>query len=56
MQMAFPKKVLMGNFTDFVISERSSAFEGLLDYIVQVNELKDSPHFLEFLQVIEIIL
>lgn len=51
MQMAFPKKVLMGNFAADLIAERSSAFESLLDYIVQVNELKDSPHFLEFLQV-----
>lgn len=52
MHLQFPKKVLMGNFTADLISQRSSAFENLLDYIVQVNELKESPHFLEFLQVI----
>ncbi|XP_049279513.1 sorting nexin-21 isoform X1 [Anopheles funestus] len=46
----FPKKVLMGNFTAELIGERSAAFECFLDHIVSVPLLRDSVHFLEFLQ------
>ncbi|XP_062548287.1 sorting nexin-21 isoform X2 [Armigeres subalbatus] len=46
----FPKKVLVGNFSGELIGERSEAFENLLDYIVTVPSLRDSEHFLEFLQ------
>lgn len=46
----FPKKVLVGNFSGELIGERSEAFESLLDYIVTVPSLRDSDHFLDFLQ------
>ncbi|XP_065080446.1 sorting nexin-21 isoform X1 [Ochlerotatus camptorhynchus] len=46
----FPKKVLVGNFSGELIGERSVAFESFLDYIVSVPSLRDSEHFLEFLQ------
>lgn len=46
----FPKKVLVGNFSAELIGERSMAFESFLDYIVSVPSLRDSEHFLEFLQ------
>lgn len=46
----FPKKVLIGNFTAELIGERSAAFENFLDYIISVPLLRDSEHFLEFLQ------
>ena len=46
----FPKKVLMGNFSAELIAERSAAFEAFLDYIVSIPALRDSAHFLEFLQ------
>lgn len=46
----FPKKVLVGNFSAELIGERSAAFESFLDYIVSVPSLRDSEHFLEFLQ------
>lgn len=48
--VAFPKKRIMGNFNSDLISERAVAFENFLDYILSVGELKDSPHFLSFLQ------
>ncbi|XP_053677742.1 sorting nexin-21 [Anopheles nili] len=48
--VSFPKKVLMGNFTAELIGERSAAFENFLDYIVTVPLLRDTEHFLEFLQ------
>ncbi|XP_055595345.1 sorting nexin-20-like isoform X1 [Uranotaenia lowii] len=46
----FPKKVLMGNFSQELAGERSMAFESFLDYIITVPSLRDSEHFLEFLQ------
>jgi hypothetical protein len=48
--IAFPKKRIMGNFTSNLISERALAFENFLDYCISINELRDSPHFLSFLQ------
>lgn len=48
--VTFPKKVLMGNFSAELIGERSAAFESFLDYIVSVPSLRESEHFLEFLQ------
>lgn len=47
---AFPKKRIMGNFTSELICERSVAFENFLDYILSVNDLRESEHFLSFLQ------
>lgn len=48
--MKFPKKVLMGNFNADLIGERAIAFEEILDYIVGVTALRESQHFLNFLQ------
>lgn len=48
--VVFPKKVLMGNFSGELIGERSVAFENFLDFIVTVPSLRESEHFLEFLQ------
>lgn len=48
--VVFPKKVLVGNFSTDLIAERSAMFEKFLDYIVTVSALRDSQHFLEFLQ------
>lgn len=48
--VVFPKKVLVGNFSAELIGERSMAFESFLDFIVSVPSLRESEHFLEFLQ------
>lgn len=50
----FPKKVLMGNFSRDLIAERSAAFEAFLDHIVGQSALRESAHFLHFLQGIEL--
>lgn len=50
----FPKKAFMGNFSGELISERSGAFEQFLDYVAATTELRESPHFLTFLQEIEL--
>lgn len=50
----FPKKVLMGNFSMDLIAQRSTAFEALLDYVSEDSTLRDSPHFVQFLQNIEL--
>lgn len=50
----FPKKVLMGNFSSDLISERSAAFETFLDYVVSSPVLRESAYFLHFLQGIEL--
>lgn len=50
----FPKKALIGNFSGELISERSGAFEQFLDYVAATTELRESPHFLTFLQEIEL--
>uniref|UniRef100_A0A1L8DWA0 Putative the phosphoinositide binding phox similarity domain of sorting nexin 20 and 21 n=1 Tax=Nyssomyia neivai TaxID=330878 RepID=A0A1L8DWA0_9DIPT len=50
----FPKKCLMGNFSPDLIAERGAAFEVFLDHIVSRWELKESLHFLNFLQSIEL--
>lgn len=48
--VAFPKKKILGNFTSDLISERALAFENFLDYCVSIPALRDSPSFLSFLQ------
>ncbi len=53
--LQFPKKVLIGNFNAQIIAERANAFEVFLDYIIGVPELRDSPHFLDFLQTDELV-
>lgn len=50
----FPKKVFMGNFSSALIAERSAAFESLLDHIMSLTDLRESPSFLEFLRDIEL--
>uniref|UniRef100_A0A1B0CAW2 PX domain-containing protein n=1 Tax=Lutzomyia longipalpis TaxID=7200 RepID=A0A1B0CAW2_LUTLO len=50
----FPKKCLMGNFSPDLIAERGGAFEVFLDHVVSHWELRESPHFLNFLQSIEL--
>lgn len=50
----FPKKVLLGNFSSELISERSAAFEAFLDFVVSRSNLRESPGFLNFLQNIEL--
>lgn len=47
---SFPKKVIMGNFSAELIAQRGLAFEEFLDYVIGIPKLKDSTHFLEFLQ------
>lgn len=48
--IVFPKKRLIGNFSDSLIAERSAAFETFLDFISMAPALRDSPAFLEFIQ------
>lgn len=48
--VAFPKKRIIGNFTSELISERALAFENFLDYAMSVSALRDCEHFLSFLQ------
>lgn len=55
MNLDFPKKKIMGNFTNELISQRALAFENFLDYILGVNSLKESEAFLSFLQDEELI-
>lgn len=50
----FPKKAFMGNFSSVLIAERSTAFEAFLDHIVSSSVLRESPHFLHFLEGIEL--
>lgn len=50
----FPKKALIGNFSADLIAERSNAFERFLAYVVATTELRESAHFLAFLQEIEL--
>nr|CAD7204407.1 unnamed protein product [Timema douglasi] len=48
--VAFPKKVILGNFGPSVISERSSCFEELLKHISADEKLRNSSGFNRFLQ------
>lgn len=50
----FPKKVLIGNFSVDLIADRGAAFESFLDHIIASSELRESSHFLQFLQGIEL--
>lgn len=49
-EIVFPKKRLLGNFSEPLIGERSMAFESFLDFIITVPILRESLVFLEFLQ------
>lgn len=49
-QVSFPKKVLVGNFDNKLISTRSTGFESLLKHISQEEKLRTSLALLRFLQ------
>lgn len=48
--LVFPKKCFTGNFTSEVICLRINCFEDFLNLILTKDELRDSDHFLRFLQ------
>lgn len=50
----FPKKAFIGNFSSDLIAVRSAGFEAFLDHVASTSELRESPHFLSFLQGIEL--
>lgn len=52
--IAFPKKVLLGNFDNKLISERSTSFEALLKHISNESKLRNSNSLLRFLQDVEL--
>ncbi|KAF5298380.1 hypothetical protein FQR65_LT01158 [Abscondita terminalis] len=52
--VVFPKKVLMGNFDNRVISVRSTGFESLLKHVLIDSKLRNSNALLSFLQDIEL--
>lgn len=47
--VAFPKKILIGNFSAEVIAERSMAFQNFLAYSLSVPEIRSSKEFAAFL-------
>ncbi|KAJ8968555.1 hypothetical protein NQ314_002219 [Rhamnusium bicolor] len=52
--VAFPKKVLLGNFDNELISTRSTGFESLLKHISTESRLRTSDALLKFLQEVEL--
>lgn len=52
--IAFPRKVLTGNFDNKLISTRSTGFESLLKHISIESKLRTSPSLLNFLQDVEL--
>jgi len=48
-RITFPKKVLLGNFTPSVISERTAGFEALLEHVIREEKLRESPYLASFL-------
>lgn len=53
-RVTFPKKVLIGNLSSDLIAERSAAFEAFLDHVASTPVLRESEHFLRFLQEAEL--
>ncbi|KAG5896531.1 hypothetical protein JTB14_020504 [Gonioctena quinquepunctata] len=53
-EMSFPRKVLLGNFENDLISSRSAWFEAFLNQIAAENSLRTSRALLYFLQDIEL--
>lgn len=51
----FPKKVIMGNFDNGLISTRSTGFEALLKHISGESKLRTSNALLVFLQDVELL-
>lgn len=49
-EVVFPKKCFMGNFSEGVVVERIELFSKFLRTILDRDELKESAHFLRFLQ------
>nr|CAH7758237.1 unnamed protein product [Callosobruchus chinensis] len=52
--VVFPKKVLIGNFDNELISTRSTGFESLLNHISTESRLRTSKSLLDFLQDAEL--
>ncbi|KAJ8960933.1 hypothetical protein NQ318_020233 [Aromia moschata] len=52
--VAFPKKVLTGNFDNELISERSTGFESLLKHVSMESRLRTSDALFKFLQQVEL--
>lgn len=52
--ITFPKKVLIGNFANKLIFNRSTGFESLLKHISMEHKLRNSKGLLHFLQDIEL--
>lgn len=52
--ITFPKKVLLGNFENKLISERSTGFQALLKHVTQNSKLRGSVALLNFLQNVEL--
>lgn len=53
--VSFPKKKLIGNFDNQLISARSTEFESLLKHVSHNSKLKSSEALLTFLQEVEVI-
>lgn len=51
--IVFPKKVIMGNFDNELISSRSTGFESLLKHICLESRLRSSRSLLDFLRDVE---
>ncbi|EFA03513.1 sorting nexin-21 [Tribolium castaneum] len=52
--VTFPKKVIIGNFDNELISTRSTGFESLLRHICTESKLRASKALVEFLQGVEV--
>lgn len=52
--VTFPKKVFIGNFSSDLIADRSALFEIFLDHVVSAPVLRESEHFLRFMQDAEL--
>lgn len=52
--VSFPKKVLLGNFANKLITNRSTGFESLLNHITTEHRLRNSKALLHFLQDLEL--
>ncbi|XP_023020382.2 sorting nexin 21 [Leptinotarsa decemlineata] len=50
----FPKKVLLGNFDNELISSRSTEFQSFMNYVADASQLRNSNALLHFLQDIEL--
>ncbi|CAH1369453.1 unnamed protein product [Tenebrio molitor] len=52
--IVFPKKVILGNFDNELISTRSTGFESLLKHISTESKLRSSKALVDFLQSVEL--